>query len=179
VLGQFARLIAEVAVVAGVAAVAAVLVRRRGRAHPPALVVVAVLAVALVVSTLGHAVGAARVLNQSRKDAVTAQVGLEHCFTESVTGGPFVPERDAFMQWVKRRLPAQAIYQVTPYSGPPDAWCLTTVLLPALPAGPGASTPDWTIVAGSPSPAIAADIAHHDPNVTVFAPGYALMRGVP
>lgn len=177
-LGKFARLIAEVAVVAGVAAIAVAVVRRRGHAHPPALVVVTVLAVGLVVSALGHTVDAARVLNQSRKDAVTAQAGLEHCFTESVTGGPFVPERDAFMQWVKRRLPANAIYQVSGYSGPPDAWCLTTVLLPALPAGPG-GTPDWTIVAGSPPPAIAAEIAHPHPNVAVFAPGYALVRGTP
>jgi hypothetical protein len=66
------------------------------------------------------------------------------------------------------------LYAVYPYSGPPDLWCVTLVLSPALPAGNGDHAM-WTIAASIP-PAAQASIDHQDPDAKVFAPGYVMAR---
>jgi Flp pilus assembly protein CpaB len=128
----------------------------------------------LCVSLLLHARSTASTLNQARRHAVGPGAGLEHCSTEVPIGQRLVPERIRFLDWVKARLPARALYAVDPYSGPPDLWCVTVVLLPALPAS-GGDRAGWTIAAGVP-PAAQASIDGQDPDAKVFAPGYVLAR---
>jgi hypothetical protein len=128
----------------------------------------------LCVSLLLHASSTASTLNQARRDAVGARAGLEHCVTEVPTGQRLVPERTRFVDWAKGRLPPRALYAVYPYSGPPDLWCITLLLSPALPASAG-DRAAWTIAAGVP-PAAQANIDRQDPDAKVFAPGYVLAR---
>lgn len=155
---------------------AAALVRRsRRNLEGPAVaaIVLGALAFAFAVANLANA---GSELDQARRHAVSSRAGLEHCLGESLSGGPLVPVRPPFLNWVKQRLPAHAVYALAPYAGPPDSWCVTLVLLPSLPVRPG-GTADWTITFGMLPPDLKARIQHHDPSVQVFAPGYALARG--
>jgi hypothetical protein len=164
--------------VAGTIAVVGVLVvgqkRFGGRKLPwPSLAGIG-LAALLCLSVLFHARSTASTLNQARRHAVGPRAGLEHCITEIPTGQQLVPERTRFLDWVKGRLPPRVLYGVYPYSGPPDLWCITLLLSPALPAS-GSDNPAWTIAAGVP-PAAQTNIERQDPAAKVFAPGYVLAR---
>lgn len=116
--------------------------------------------------------GAASTLARAHRDRVTAQMGREHCVMESINGLPVSPRAAGFLAWVRRRLPAHAQYALAGYTGSPDAWCITMILLPALP-GP---SPDWVLALGTIPREMQVRIARHDPDVTVYAPGYALER---
>lgn len=130
------------------------------------------LAAVLCVSLLLHARSTASTLNQARRHGVGPRAGLEHCFSESLSGQPLVLERNRFLDWVKGRLPPRVLYAVYPYSGPPDLWCVTLVLSPALPASAGERA-TWTIAAGV-TPSAQASIDRDHPHAKVFAPGYVL-----
>jgi hypothetical protein len=132
------------------------------------------LAALLCVSLLLHARSTASTLNQARRHAVGARAGLEHCTTEIPTGQRLVPERIMFLDWIKGMLPSRVLWGVDPYTGPPDLWCITLLLSPALPAS-GSDHAAWTIAAGVP-PAAQANIDRQDPGAKVFAPGYVLAR---
>jgi hypothetical protein len=178
-MAHLLTLLLEVVGVAAVVGGVAVGCRYVGlRSVPSRLAMGAAIAVLVCVSALAHVGLTGSVLAQDRGYSVSAQLGLEHCLYESLGGGPIAPERALFVAWVKRRLPPGAVYTVVPYAGTPDGWCLTMVLLPALPLGPGAARPGFEIVAGVVPPDIAARIARHDPTVQVFAPGYALAKVV-
>ena len=172
---ELGKLAAEIA---GAIAVIGLLVlgqkRVGGRRLPwPSLAAIG-LAGLLCVSLLLHARSTASTLHQASRHAVGARAGLEHCLKESPIGQRLVPERITFLDWVKARLPPRALYGVDPYSGPPDLWCVTVVLLPALLAS-GADRAAWTIAAGVP-PATQASIDDVDHDAKVFAPGYVLAR---
>jgi len=176
-MGHVLTLLLEVVGVAVLVGAVTVGCRYAGVHSVPSRVAMgATIAVLACVSALAHVRHTSSVLAQDRTDSVSAQAGLEHCFDESLSGAPIDIERARFMAWVKRRLPPGAVYVIAPYAGTPDAWCLTTALLPALPAGPGAARPGWEIVAGTVPADVAAMIARHDPTVQVFAPGYALAK---
>lgn len=170
------ELVAEV-VGAGLLLVFAPLVARRasrGReARGPVLA--GGLAALLATSALVHVHGAGSALAQARRDHVSEQAGLEHCVTESLSGAPVALRAIRFLAWVKPRLPANARYAVAPYGGSPDGWCLTSILLPALPARPGERF-GWTLALGLIPTEMQVKIARHDPDVRVYSPGYALER---
>lgn len=132
------------------------------------------LAALLCVSLLLHAGRTVSTLSHARRDGVGARAGLEGCVTEVPTGQRLVPERTRFLDWVKGRLPPRVLYAVFPYSGPPDLWCVTLLLLPALPAS-GGDRAAWTVAAGV-SPAAQASIDGKDRDAKVLAPGYVLAR---
>ena len=172
---ELAKLGAEIAGVIAVVGLLLVGHKLVGRPRLPGPSLAATgLAAMLCFSLLLHVRSTASTLNQARRHAVGARAGLEHCFTESLSGQRPVSERNRFFDWVKARVPPRALYAVSSYSGPPDLWCVTLVLSPALPAS-GRDHAAWTIAAGIP-PALQARIDHHDPDVDVFAPGYALVR---
>jgi hypothetical protein len=140
------------------------------------LVAASVLATVAFASALVHVGDVGSVLNQARRSAVGPRAGLERCFDESNgVPGPRLRLRLPFINWVKQRLPRDAVYALAPYTGPPDAWCVALVLLPSLPAGPGGRA-RWTIAFGTIPPDLQGRIARHDPSVLVFAPGLALGR---
>ena len=126
----------------------------------------------LCLSLALHVRATASTFRQDRKHSVGARQGREHCYDESLTGQPLVPGRAPFLDWVKTRLPRGARYVISPYSGPPDAWCVTLTPLPALPS----SHPGWTIYMGAVPATVQAEIDRHDPGVQQFALGYALVR---
>jgi hypothetical protein len=129
----------------------------------------------LAISIVLHARSAGSQLAQAGRHHVSAQAGLDHCVTESLSGAPVALRAVGFLPWVKRALPADARYAVAPYVGSLDEWCLTSVLLPALPARPGEPF-GWTVAVGSVPAEMQAKIARHDRNVRVYSPGYALER---
>jgi hypothetical protein len=143
----------------------------RRRVAAPVLVAVG-LAGLLCVSLVSHVHATATAFSQDHKQSTSAAQGLDYCYQESLSGQPVVPGHTAFLEWVKSRLPRDARYALYPYAGPPDGWCVTLTLLPALPS----TEPDWTIYTGTVPPLVQAQIARHDPNIEVFAPGYALAR---
>ncbi len=147
------------------------------KTHPDVrLVAACVLATISFVFALVQLRDTGSVLNQARRSGVAARTGLEHCFGETNgEPGPQLPLRRPFIDWVKTRLPAHAVYALAPYAGPPDAWCVALVLLPALPSGPGGH-PGWTIAFGTIPTDLQARIARHDPSVRVYAHGFALAR---
>lgn len=145
--------------------------RQRPRLAAPVLAAGALTAL-LCLSLVLHVRATASVLSQDHQHSVEAREGLEHCFEESLSGQPLVPGRAPFLDWVQTRLPPDARYALAPYSGPPDGWCVTLTLLPALPS----AQPEWTAYMGAVPAAVQAQIARHDPAVQVFAPGYALVR---
>ena len=141
-------------------------------------VVATALGALVFVLVLVNVRSAGSVLNQARRHAVTSRAGREHCLLESLSGAPLVLSRLPFIDWLNAQLPTNAVYTVVPYSGPPDFWCVTMDLLPALPAGPG-GVPHWTITLGTVPPDLQARIGRHDPSVHVFAPGYVLAQDPP
>jgi hypothetical protein len=169
------KLGAEVAVAVAVVALLVggqrVLGRPRRRVAVPVLVAVG-LAGLLCVSLISHVHATATAFNQDHNHSTSARQGLEHCYQESLSGQPLVPGYAPFLDWVKARLPRDAHYAFSPYAGPPDSWCVTFTLLPALPS----PDPGWTIYMGTVPTAVQAQIARHDPDIQVFAPGYALAR---
>lgn len=169
-------LVAEVTGVGLVLLVALAVARRAsaGRAHR-GTVLAGGLTALLAISIVLHARSAGSQLAQAGRHHVPAQVGLEHCVTESLSGAPVALRAVGFLAWVKQALPADARYAVAPYVGSLDAWCLTSVLLPALPATPGERF-GWTLAVGSIPAEMQAKIARHDPDVRVYSPGYALER---
>ena len=144
---------------------------RRLRLSAPVLAATA-LTTLLCLSLVLHVHATASAFSQDHKHSTGARQGLEHCYEESLTGQPLVPGRAPFLDWVKTRLPHDARYAISPYSGPPDAWCVTLALLPALPS----LSPRWTVYMGAVPSAVQAEIDRHDPAVQVFATGYALVR---
>lgn len=175
---QLVKLVLEVCAVLAVCGAAVELgfrarAGRRIGALPTAAGVLAVLTAIAILANLHTAGG---VLNRARRDAVGPREGLEHCFAETNgESGPRLPQRLPFINWVKRRLPAHAVYELVPSAGPPDAWCVALVLLPSLPARAGEPA-RWTITFGTTPAALQARIAQHDPTVHVFAPGFALAQ---
>jgi hypothetical protein len=174
---QLAKLMLEICAVLVLCGGAVMLLRSRfGRridALPAAAGLLALLTVAGIVADVHTAGG---VLNRARRDAVGPRAGLQHCFGETNgEAGPRLPQRLPFINWVKQRLPAHAVYTLAPSPGPPDAWCVALVLLPALPARAGERA-GWTITFGTTPPDLQARIARQDPSVQVFAPGFALTR---
>jgi len=170
---ELTSLILEVlAILAAVGVLTAVLVRW-GQGRPDvrlaAAGVVALFAVAFTVTNL---VKSSSALDHAAHSAVGGRAGLERCVNEDRAG-----QRLPFVNWVKRRLPP-AVFTLAPYPGHLDAWCVTLVLLPALPAGPG-GTPTWTVTLGTIPPELKARIARHDPSVQVFATGFALSKERP
>ncbi len=171
-----AELAGEVLAARIVIALAVVIVGRASGDRAVARQVVATgLAGLLAVSVALHLRGAGSALAQAGRHHVSAQMGLEHCVTESLSGAPVALKAVGFLAWVKHELPAGARYAVSPYGGSPDGWCVTMVLLPALPAGPGEPV-GWTLALGSIPAEMQAKITGHDPSVEVYAPGYALER---
>jgi hypothetical protein len=138
---------------------------RRPDVRPVAAGVLGAVAVALAVAGLADA---SFELNQQRGNSVDARAGIERCFDESGVGS-LLP----YIHWVRGQLPAHAVYALAPYAGQPDVWCMTLVLLPALPAGPGGRA-DWIVTFGTIPPGLQARIARHDPSVQVFASGFAI-----
>jgi hypothetical protein len=178
-IGQLAKLLLQVVCLVFVVGVAVALLRfATGRRVDVRLAAAAVLGAFVLAFALADADGAGSALNQARDDSVGSRAGVEHCLTESFGGAPLVPERIPFLDWVRKRLPADAVYAVAPYIGEPDGWCLTLVLLPALPAGPG-GTPGWTITMGTVPPSVQLAISRHEVSPQVFAPGYLLVRNEP
>jgi hypothetical protein len=174
-IDELGKLVAEIAVAVAVVGLLVAAQKRVGRFWLPWPSLAGIgLAALLCVSLLLHARSTASTINQARRHAVGARAGLEHCFTESLTGQPLVAERNRFLDWVKGRLPSRVLYAVYPYSGPPDLWCLTLVLSPALPAS-GGDHATWTIAASVP-PAARASVEGQYPDAMVFAPGYVLAR---
>ena len=161
----------EVFGVLGAVGVVAVLTRALGHIRRDlrliAGAVIAAIVFAFACANLADAISA---LNQARRDGVGTRAGLERCFVEDHFGA-WLP----FINWVKARLPAHAVYALGPYSGRPDGWCISLVLLPALQEGPGGQ-PGWVITLGTVPPDLEARIARHDPSVRVFAPGFALAK---
>jgi hypothetical protein len=177
--GEVVKLLGEVLGVGLVVGGIATVLRRRNEDRFDVRSVVATALGALVFAlALINAPTAGSVLNQARRNAVIARAGLEHCLLESLSGAPLVLSRLPFIDWLNTQLPANAVYTFVPYSGPPDFWCVTLDLLPALPAGPG-GIPDWTITLGTVPPDLQARIARRDPSVHVFAPGYVLAQDPP
>jgi hypothetical protein len=115
-----AKLALEVLGLLAVVAGAATLLRRStGSLEGPA-VAAAVLGAMAFAFALVNLPNAGSELNQARLHSVSSRSGLEHCFEESLGGGPLVPVRVPFINWVKQRLPAHAIFALAPYAGPPD-----------------------------------------------------------
>ena len=136
----------------------------------------AALATATAALAIYHVPPAVRRLHQAERIRVGVRRGVDYCFEEDGVQG-----ESAFVEWVQRRVPAGAVYQLDDLLPEPDAWCLTLALLPSLPAGPGDTHPAWEIAFGGYTPAIAALVAHHSPRVRVFAPHFALanLAGAP
>jgi hypothetical protein len=172
---ELVKLGAEVAVAIAVVALLIggqrVLGLPRRRVPAPVLVAVG-LAGLLCVSLISHVHATATAFSQDHKHSTSAAQGLERCYQESLSGQPVVPVHAPFLDWVKSRLPRDARYALYPYAGPPDGWCVTLTLLPALPS----TEPDWTIYMGTVPAMVQAQIARHDPNIQVFTTGYALAR---
>jgi len=137
--------------------------------------IAAVFAVLAIVGAAIHLRGVGSVLNQARKHAVSGLAGREACLAQSLSGAPVPAERIAFVRWVKRRLPASAVYSLGSYEGEPDIWCITQVLLPSLPAGPGARA-TWTITMGTSPVPPAERGTRPDREVLIYRPGYAIVR---
>lgn len=173
--GELAKLLLEILGIVAVVVAVVLVLARLTEYRLDARLVAAVLGALTFAFALANVRTAGSVLNQARRSAVTARAGLEHCLRESLTGAALVVTRLPFVDWVKTQLPRHAVYSLAPYDGPPDDWCLTLVLLPALPNGPGGS-PSWTIALGPIPPDLHARIARRDPSVQVFPPGYALAR---
>jgi hypothetical protein len=177
--GEVLKLLGEVVGVGLAVGGIALVTRRRNEERFDVRSVAATALGALVLAlALISAPSAGSVLNQARHNAVIARAGREHCLFESLTGERPVLSRLPFIDWLTTQLPVNSVYTVVPYSGPPDFWCVTFVLLPALPAGPG-GVPQWTITLGTVPRDLQARIARHDPSVHVFAPGYVLARDLP
>lgn len=171
---ELGTLLLEVLGVLGAVCVVVAVLRSSGQSQIDVrLVAGGVIAAIMLTLALGGLADAGWSLNQIRRTGVGARAGLESCLTEQ--GGPAVAVRLQFINWVKARLPADAVYQLLPYTPPPDDWCVTLVLLPSLPAGPGGRA-DWAIAFGTLPPDLQARIARKDPSVQVFAPGYALAK---
>lgn len=150
--------------------VAAGLVRARGLA--PGLAVGVGLAAVAIVAALGHVVTDARSLHHEHGLGVSARAGVDHCLAEDGATAD-IP----FIEWVRARLPAGALYRLDEVQPAPDLWCVTLTLLPALLGAPEATgPPSWEVDLGGLSPATAALVARHSPRVRVYAPGMALVR---
>jgi hypothetical protein len=172
---EFGKLLVEVCAVLGVIG-GAVALRRWRFAQQIGVIPAAAGAIALVtvVLTLANLHDTGGVLNHARRDSVGGRVGLEHCFSETNgEPGPQLPLRLPFINWVKRGLPSQAVYALAPSVGPPDAWCVALVLLPALPARFGQLF-HWVVTFGTVAPGLEAWFVRHRWSVRVFAPGFAL-----
>jgi hypothetical protein len=167
-MNETQRLVVESLALAALVIWAAVVVGRvRGtRATRVAGVVIGSFA---LVCALGHVGSDASTLRQDARFRVGARAGVDHCFVETGSRSE-IP----FIDWVHSRLPEHAVYQLDDVAPRPDAWCLTLVLLPALPAGPGDNRPRWEVDFGGLSPSLEARVKRHDRSVHVFAPGFAL-----
>ena len=143
--------------------------RRRGHTDPASLVAAAVLGAAASLLLLSTVVDAARPLHHAHQSAVAPRRGLTYCFEETNAAG-----RLPFINWLRRRLPEDAVYELA-FAPQPDVWCLTLALLPRVPAY-GNDSPRWLVVYGTTPPAVKAMIARHDPVVQEFSPGFALVR---
>ena len=176
-LAELLKLSIEIAVAVVLIGVLLAAQSRLGRSSLRAPAIAGIgLAALLCLSLLLHVSQTASAFNQARKDGVFSdRAAVEHCFQESLTGQPLVAQRAPFFDWVKRQLPRRARYAVVPYIGPPDLWCVTLALLPALPADTPAAV-GWEIAAGTIPPDLQARIDRHDPTVRVYAPRYVLAR---
>ena len=171
---ELASLIFEVVGILGAVGVVSLLLRSSGQTKRDLrLISAAVIGGIAVAFAFGNLADAGSALSQARRNGVGPRAGLERCLEED-GGEELVP----FFNWVKARLPPRAVYELATYSGHPDLWCVTLVLLPSLLAGPGGQ-PGWIITLGTLPPDLQARIARHDPSVRVFAPGFALARGGP
>jgi hypothetical protein len=133
-----------------------------------AVVAVGALAVVLTAILAIHQLASAHsTLNETRRSAVSARDGIEHCFYEQGAGA-----RLPFIRWVKRQIGTHGVYALD-YAGQPDVLCVYLVMLPALPAAVGQRA-DWTIGFGAIPPDVQSRIRRHDPAVRMFAPGFAL-----
>ena len=172
---EFGKLLLEVCAVLGVVGGAVALRRWRVAQQlgviPAAAGAIALVTVVLTVANLHDAGG---VLNHARRDSVGARAGLEHCFSETNgEPGPQLPLRLPFINWVKTSLPSHAVYALAPSVGPPDAWCVALVLLPALPARFGERF-HWAVTLGTMPPGLGAWFDRHGWSVRVFAPGFVV-----
>jgi hypothetical protein len=149
---------------------AALRARRSGAAGRERLVVAAVLTVAVIASGVGNLNTAASELHNAHRSSVGPRRGIDYCLQEDGAQA-----RIPFVEWLRRRLPARAVYALA-LSGQPDAWCVTVSLLPRLPVGGPNDSPGWLVAFGVIPPALAPLIARHDPSVHVFGPGLALAR---
>jgi hypothetical protein len=137
---------------------------------------------ALVLVAVGLAVLASEVvpglsiLNQARRQAVSASYGRNFCFRQGWPGNPAGSgaARLPFVHWLNARMGPNAVYTLV-YSAPPDEDCVILGLLPALPAAPGERA-QWTVAFGAVPKEMQAKIAVHDASVRVFGPGLALER---
>ncbi len=167
--GHLVELLEELLCVVVVIGMFAAVLRRR--AVPARRAAGFALAAVAFVCAAGHLGSDNSGLRQDRQIKVSARAGVDWCFREtgSLSEVPFV-------NWVRARIPARAVYLLDDLAPQPDGWCLTLALLPALPAGPGDDTPRWEIAFGGYPPALKARIARHDPSVSVYSSGFALAR---
>ncbi len=174
---QLAKLVIEICGVVVLCGGAVLLSRLRvGRRHATLSIGAGVLAALTVIALLANLDTAGGVLSRATRDAVEPRAGLEQCFAETNgVPGPRLPLRLPFIDWVKLQLPTHAVYDLVPYAGPPDTWCVTLALLPSLPARAGEQA-QWTITFGATPPDLQARIARHDPTVHVFAPGFVVAQ---
>ena len=143
--------------------------RRRGHMDRTPMLAAAILGAAAAVVLLSTTVDAARTLHHAKQTSIGARKGLTYCFRETQAD-----KRLAFINWLRQRLPEHAAYALD-FVPKPDEWCLTLALLPRVPSY-GEDHPRWLVIYGTAPPGVQAMIAHHDPAVRVFAPGYALVR---
>ena len=97
----------------------------------------------------------------------------QHAKVENVNSPSVVPSH-TFAR-LDAKLPASAVYSLGSYEGEPDIWCITQVLLPSLPAGPGARA-TWTITMGTSPVPPAERGTRPDREVLIYRPGYAIVR---
>jgi hypothetical protein len=154
---------------AAVLAAVAILPRRPGVARNHAAAYA--LGLVTLVAALGHLQTVASEFHHDHQATVAARAATSYCVREA---GSRVGA--AFIEWARSRMPAHTVYRLDDLSPGPDAWCLTLALLPALPAGPGDTAPDWEIAFGGYPPELKERIASHDRSVKVFVPGFALAR---
>ena len=128
------------------------------------------LAAISAVMLLGRAHAPLSVLAGARQMRASVRAGIETCVAEDGVG-----RTDGFIDWLDARLPARAVYSLA-LANEPDAWCVTLVLLPRLPAGPGDTRPGWLIAFGAVPPAMQQLIDERSPRVLVYRPGFALER---
>jgi hypothetical protein len=142
----------------------------RARRHGRRFLVVSLLALAVVAAGVRNVRNTGLVLRDANRRAVGQRPGIDRCLAEAPP-----PSRAPFVEWLRTRMPAHALYEVALGGGGPDLWCVTLTLLPRLPIGPH-DHPRYLVAFGVVPAAIEARIKAHDPTVQVFAAGYALAR---